>query len=231
VKLQFFLYVIILGLVINLVADKIWKYIPRTNRYLDKIVTGVLVSICVLLLIFYKEEDRGSESSQQRIEVGAHSSGVHSNIGGTQIIATHSHVTVGPAVNDLPSKPCTVEAKIISDVVSRVFIRDAFSCEGEGQILYPASQELFYEWQVQLSVNDNARDISLELINFRARTGLQSIQLLSGYFLSRWANGILASQNLIGPSLISYYAQSVSPISLPPCQLRQWQFVGSCRSL
>lgn len=162
-KLQFFLYVIILGLIINLVANRIWKYIPGTNRYLDKIVTGGLVGIYILLLIFYKEEDRKADPSQQKIEIGAHSTGVHSNIRGTQIIATHSNVTVGSSANDLTSKPCVIEAKIFSDVVSRVFFRDAFSCERGEQTLYPTSQELFYEWQVLLSVNDNARDISLEL--------------------------------------------------------------------
>jgi hypothetical protein len=69
-KIQFLLYVIILGLVINLLADMIWIYIPRTNHHIDKIVTGVLVSICVLLLIFYKEEGTRPESSQQIKYVG-----------------------------------------------------------------------------------------------------------------------------------------------------------------
>src|SRR6266540_736909 len=69
-KIQFLLYVIILGLVLNLLADMIWKYIPRTNQYIDKIVTGVLISICVLLLIFYKEEHKNPESSQQIKYIG-----------------------------------------------------------------------------------------------------------------------------------------------------------------
>jgi hypothetical protein len=54
-KLQFLLYVIILGLVLNLLANMIWKYIPGTNRHLDKIITVALVGICVILLAFYNE--------------------------------------------------------------------------------------------------------------------------------------------------------------------------------
>lgn len=59
-KLQFFLYTIILGLVLNLLANMIWKYIPGTDLYIDKIVTAVLISICVMLLMFYKEENKDS---------------------------------------------------------------------------------------------------------------------------------------------------------------------------
>jgi hypothetical protein len=66
-KLQFFLYVIILGLVINLLANMIWKYIPGTNRHFDKIVTAALVSICIILLILH-QEDSSVDASQQNIE-------------------------------------------------------------------------------------------------------------------------------------------------------------------
>ena len=93
-KLQFFLYVIILGLVINLLANMIWKYIPGTHRHIDKIVTAALVGICIILLAFH-QEDRSTDTPQQKIEIGAHATGVHANIGGTQIVATHSNVTVG----------------------------------------------------------------------------------------------------------------------------------------
>ena len=48
------LYVIILGLVVNLLANMIWKYLPGTDRHLDKILTGVLVAVCLLLLVYHK---------------------------------------------------------------------------------------------------------------------------------------------------------------------------------
>jgi hypothetical protein len=143
-KLQFFLYVIILGLVINLLANMIWKYLPGTNRHIDKIVTAALVGICIILLVFH-QEDSSVDAPQQTIEIGAHATGVHSNIGGTQIIATHSNVTVGPTGNDVSSTTCTIEAKVRSDIVSRVFFRNAFRPEGGQQTLQPTSQELFYE--------------------------------------------------------------------------------------
>ncbi len=50
-KFQFFLYVIILSLAVNLLANMIWKYLPGTDRNLDKIVTAVLVGICIILLV------------------------------------------------------------------------------------------------------------------------------------------------------------------------------------
>ena len=166
-KLQFFLYVIILGLVINLLANMIWKYIPGTNRHIDKIATAALVGICIILLALH-QEDRSSDVPQQKIEIGDHATGVLSNIGGTQIIATHSNVTIGQAVNDLSATTCMIDAKVTSDVVSRVFFRGAFRPEGGEQTLQPTSQELFYEWKVFLSANENARDISLELHQLQA---------------------------------------------------------------
>lgn len=166
-KLQFLLYVVILGLVINLLANMIWKYLPGTNRHIDKIVTAALVGICIILLVFH-QEDSSVDAPQQNIEIGAHATGVHSNIGGTQIIATHSNVKVGPTGNDLSSTTCMIEAKVRSDVVSRVFFRNAFRPEGGQQTLQPTSQELFYEWQIVLSANETAQDIALELHQLQA---------------------------------------------------------------
>ena len=65
-KLQFFLYVIILGLVVNLLANMIWKYLPGTDHRIDKIVTAILVSICIILLIFYKENSGVSEGKSTK---------------------------------------------------------------------------------------------------------------------------------------------------------------------
>lgn len=68
-KLQFFLYVIILGLILNLLANMIWKYIPVTDLYVDKIVTAILISACILLIIFYNEPDKNNfPISQQSSE-------------------------------------------------------------------------------------------------------------------------------------------------------------------
>ena len=85
-KIQFLLYAIILGLVLNLLADMIWRYIPRTNQHIDKIVTGALISICILLLIFYKEEYQRPESSQQIKYVGrVIDSKTNASIGGAKV--------------------------------------------------------------------------------------------------------------------------------------------------
>jgi hypothetical protein len=67
------------------------------------------------------------------------------------------------ATNDFSSTTCTGEAKANSDMVSRVFFRGAFLPEQVWQTLHPTSQELFYEWQVLLSVNEAAKDIALEI--------------------------------------------------------------------
>jgi hypothetical protein len=87
---------------------------------------------------------------------------------------------------------CTIEAKVTSDVVSRVFFRDAFRPEGGEQTLQPMSQELFYEWKVLLSANESARDISLELHQLQAGDRI-SIHPPSAGVLSepskRWYSG------------------------------------------
>lgn len=49
------LYVIILGLIVNLGANMIWKYIPDIGSNLDKVVTAVLIVISILLLIYVKQ--------------------------------------------------------------------------------------------------------------------------------------------------------------------------------
>lgn len=58
---------------------------------------------------------------------------------------------------------CIIEAKVSSDVMSRVYARGTLQPELKEQSLKPTSQELFYEWQVSLSANENARDISFEI--------------------------------------------------------------------
>lgn len=55
-KLEIILYVIILGLVVNLMANMIWKYLPFSEKHLDKYFSIVLIVICILLVVFNKPE-------------------------------------------------------------------------------------------------------------------------------------------------------------------------------
>jgi hypothetical protein len=59
---EFFLYVIVIGLALNLLANMIWDYIPHTHRRINVIVTAVLVSVCMFLMILknYDVEHEGS---------------------------------------------------------------------------------------------------------------------------------------------------------------------------
>jgi len=49
---QIILFGIILALVINLLANMIWKYLPGTSKHLDIYFTLFLIAICVLLIVF-----------------------------------------------------------------------------------------------------------------------------------------------------------------------------------
>ena len=53
-RTEFILYVIILGLVVNLAANMVWKYIPGTDKHIDMIVSFALIFVCVLFVIFTK---------------------------------------------------------------------------------------------------------------------------------------------------------------------------------
>ena len=61
--INFLLYVVLIGLIINLIANMIWKYIPVSNKHIDKIVTAVLMVVCVILIILfnYKKDDKEGE--------------------------------------------------------------------------------------------------------------------------------------------------------------------------
>ena len=63
-KLQFFLYVIILGLCLNLLSNMIWKYLPASDIHIDKIVTSILVSTCIILLILHRKENKDLSRDQ-----------------------------------------------------------------------------------------------------------------------------------------------------------------------
>lgn len=66
-RMEIVLYVIILGLVVNLVANMIWKYIPGSDRNIDKIVSAVLICICVLLVVFVKQDSSHEQSGQTNL--------------------------------------------------------------------------------------------------------------------------------------------------------------------
>ena len=48
---NFILYTIISGLVVNLLANMIWKYLPETGKRLDLIITAILIMVCALILL------------------------------------------------------------------------------------------------------------------------------------------------------------------------------------
>lgn len=64
-KTQIILYVIILGLVVNLLANMIWKYLPGSEKHIDKIAGGALILICLLLVVFNKDDSK-VESKYER---------------------------------------------------------------------------------------------------------------------------------------------------------------------
>lgn len=64
-RMEVILYAIILGLVVNLIANMIWKYIPGSDKSIDKVVSAVLICICVLLVIFVKRDSSVEERGQK----------------------------------------------------------------------------------------------------------------------------------------------------------------------
>lgn len=59
---QYLLYVVILGVVLNLFANMIWKYIPVGNTRLDVIVSAILIAICAILLWDTKRQANNEDS-------------------------------------------------------------------------------------------------------------------------------------------------------------------------
>jgi len=51
--LEFIFYSITLAVVLNLIANMVWKYIPKTRGYPDIIISAALIGICVLSIIFF----------------------------------------------------------------------------------------------------------------------------------------------------------------------------------
>ena len=60
---QVILLVIILGIVINLIANMIWKYLPGTDKHIDVFVSVGLASVCVLLIIFGRDDKTKSTNN------------------------------------------------------------------------------------------------------------------------------------------------------------------------
>lgn len=66
-RMEIILYLIILGLVVNLIANMIWKYIPGSDKNIDKIASAVLILICVLLVVFIKQDTSREDSCQTNL--------------------------------------------------------------------------------------------------------------------------------------------------------------------
>jgi hypothetical protein len=58
------LYVIILALAVNLMANMIWKYLPYTDKRADVWVTIILIIVCVLIIISRNEVTKVSTGQQ-----------------------------------------------------------------------------------------------------------------------------------------------------------------------
>ena len=60
-RMDFILYVVILGIILNLIANMIWKHIPTGKGHLDIIISGALIIICISLLIARGETHQTSQ--------------------------------------------------------------------------------------------------------------------------------------------------------------------------
>lgn len=58
--MEIVLYVIILALAVNLMANMIWKYLPYTDKRADVWVTIIIIIVCVLIIISRKEDSKVS---------------------------------------------------------------------------------------------------------------------------------------------------------------------------
>lgn len=64
--MEIMLYIVILGLTINLIANMIWKYLPKTEKHIDIWASSVLIIICLLLIAFNKEKSEAGIGLQQQ---------------------------------------------------------------------------------------------------------------------------------------------------------------------
>jgi hypothetical protein len=62
--MEIILYVIILALAVNLMANMIWKYLPYTDKRADVWVTVIIIIVCVLIIISRKEDTKVSTGQQ-----------------------------------------------------------------------------------------------------------------------------------------------------------------------
>lgn len=51
-----FLYVIVLGIVFNLLANMIWHDRPNASNYISEISSAILISICLLVIMANKQK-------------------------------------------------------------------------------------------------------------------------------------------------------------------------------
>src|SRR5205085_2582346 len=53
--MEIILYVIILALAVNLMANMIWKYLPYMDKRADVWVTIIIIIVCVLIILYRKD--------------------------------------------------------------------------------------------------------------------------------------------------------------------------------
>jgi hypothetical protein len=63
-RLDFLLYVIILGIILNIIANVIWKYIPTGNYHLDIVISCGLLFTCIGLSVFKKTDTQNQFSNE-----------------------------------------------------------------------------------------------------------------------------------------------------------------------
>ncbi|OFX54747.1 MAG: hypothetical protein A2046_10590 [Bacteroidetes bacterium GWA2_30_7] len=96
--IEFILYVIILGIVLNLIANLIWKYLPGSNKHIIIYVSVALIVICVLLVIYYRNNNK-NEKNNLETQVGNN----NTNVGQNNIIVTQGNsgkIIINPQSNN-----------------------------------------------------------------------------------------------------------------------------------
>lgn len=66
--MEIILYVVILALAVNLMANMIWKYLPYTDKRADVWVTVILITICMLIIMSRREDTKVSIAQQPPLQ-------------------------------------------------------------------------------------------------------------------------------------------------------------------
>jgi hypothetical protein len=62
--MELVLYVVILGLAINLMANMIWKYLPGSDQRVDAWITISIIIVCVIVIIARKDDPNSNTQKQ-----------------------------------------------------------------------------------------------------------------------------------------------------------------------